>query len=102
MKIPESFKCAGFTIKVKIVDTITGNKFGDCCVVKNEIRIAKYLFDDDNEKIKLSEDQMFNTFAHELVHVWQFYYDNEFIESQAQVYANFICEFLKTRKDETN
>lgn len=73
MKIPESFECAGFTIKVKIVDTITGNKFGDYCVVKNEIRIAKYLFDDDNEKIKLSEDQMFNTFAHELTWIGSLY-----------------------------
>lgn len=98
MKIPESFNCAGFTIKVKIVDTIDENKFGDCCVVRNEIRIAKYLFDANNEKVELTEDQMFNTFAHELVHVWQFYHNNELSESEAQVFANFICEFLKTKK----
>lgn len=73
MKIPESFNCAGFTIKVKIVDTINDNKFGDCCVVRNEIRIAKYLFDADNEKIELTEDQMFNTFAHELTWIGSLY-----------------------------
>ena len=98
MNIPESFECAGFKINVKFVDTIPENKFGECCVVKNEIRIARYLFDADNEKTELTKDQMFNTFLHELIHVWQFYYDNEFIESQAQVFANFIQEFLKTKK----
>ena len=97
MKIPESFNCAGFTIKVKIVDIIDNNKFGDCCVVRNEIRIARYLFDVDNEKIELTEDQMFNTFLHELVHMWQFYHNNEYSETEAQVFANFIQEFLKTK-----
>lgn len=97
MKIPESFECAGFTIKVIFKDTLEDNKFGDYCVVNNEIRIARYLFNADNEKVELTEDQKFNTFVHELVHAWQFYYDNHFIESQAQVFANFIQEFLKTK-----
>ena len=73
MNIPESFECAGFKINVKIVDTITDNKFGECCVVKNEIRIARYLFDGDNEKTELTKDQMFNTFLHELTLIGSLY-----------------------------
>lgn len=30
----------------------------------------------------------------------QFYFDNNITEAQAQVYANFLCEFLNTKIDE--
>lgn len=96
MKIPESFECAGFTIKVIFKDTLEGNEYGLFNDATNEITIANYVFARD-EKVELSEQHKFNTYLHELVHVWQFYYDNVFIESQAQVFANFIQEFLKTK-----
>lgn len=96
MKIPESFNCAGFNIKVKIVDTLENNEYGIFNDATNEIIIANYVFARE-EKTELSEQHKFNTFLHELIHVWQFYYDNTFIEAQAQVFANFAQEFLKTK-----
>lgn len=30
---------------------------------------------------------------------FQFYYNNEFNEIQAQVYANFMCEFIETTEE---
>lgn len=37
---------------------------------------------------------------HELTYCMQFYFDNNITEAQAQVYANFLCEFLNTKIDE--
>lgn len=34
------------------------------------------------------------------IHCMQFYFDNNITEAQAQVYANFLCEFLNTKIDE--
>ena len=45
------------------------------------------------------DEQLRNTFYHELFHVFQFYYNNEFNEIQAQVYANFMCEFIETTEE---
>lgn len=98
MNIPESFECAGFTIKIIVKDTVPDNIYGCFNDATNEIHIAKYV-KVNGEKVELSNDHIINTVAHEIVHVWQFYYNNEYSEAQAQVYANFICEFLRTKKD---
>lgn len=45
----------------------------------------------------MSDEQLRNTFYHELFHVFQFYYNNEF--NEAQVYANFMCEFIETTEE---
>lgn len=33
------------------------------------------------------------------IHAFQFYYDNKFDEAQAQVFANFMCEFIETKEE---
>lgn len=99
MNIPEKFECAGFVINIKIVDKLSNNEYGLYCDATNTITIAKTVDVPDIGIVNLTEQQLFNTFAHELIHVWQFYYNNEYSESQAQVFANFICEFFKTIKN---
>lgn len=57
---------------------------------------------DENEDfpwVTVSDEQMRNTFYHELFHAFQFYFNNEFNEAQAQVYANFMCEFIETTEE---
>lgn len=98
MNIPEKFECAGFVINVKIVDKLSNNEYGSYCDTTNTISIAKTIDVADIGKVELTKQQMLNTFMHELVHVWQFYFDNHYDEAQAQVFANFICEFFKTIK----
>ena len=61
------------------------------------IKIAKTLLVEDFGKVQLTEQQMMNTFCHELVHCFQFFYGDKWSETQAQVYANFMCEFLTTK-----
>lgn len=97
--IPSSFECAGFTIKVEIVDSTKNNSYGQFCDATNTIKIAKTVEAEGEGTITLTEAQKLNTFYHELIHVFQFYYNNDFAESQAQVFANFICEYERTKQN---
>lgn len=96
MKLPSSFNCAGFTIKVEIVDKLPDNEYGDFEDVTNVIKLAKSV-EVDNDTIQLTAAQMLNTFFHEVCHCFQFYFNNSYDEAQAQVYANFIQEFIRTK-----
>ena len=94
--IPDSFKCAGFTIKVEICDKLPDNTYGDFNDAKNLIRIAKSV-ESDKEIISLTKEQILNTFYHEVCHCFQWYFNTDTYEAQAQVFANFMQEFLKTK-----
>ena len=98
-KIPKKFKIANNWITVNIVESLPNSNYGKYNDVKQEINIAKTVEIDD-EVVQLTEEQMCNTFAHEYIHCMQFYFDNNISEAQAQVYANFLCEFLNTKVDE--
>lgn len=93
--IYKTFKIANQEIKTTLLDSLPGGEYGKFNDAKNEILIAKSVVVDD-EVIELTEQQMQNTFFHEVIHAFQFYYNNEFDEAQAQVYANFICEMLES------
>ena len=96
MQLPSEFKCAGNTIKVQLVEREDNNNYGNWCDATNTITIAKTVELEDKTVVRLAEDQMTNTFWHELIHCFQFYFDNSYNEAQSQVYANFICEYLKS------
>lgn len=96
MKIPKKFKIANNWINVEIVDSLPNSNYGDYNDAKQVIRIAKTVSIDD-EVVNLTEEQLFNTWWHEYVHAMQFYYDNNTSESQAQVFANFLCELFATK-----
>lgn len=100
MNIPTEFKCAGNVIKVNLVEKTDTNSYGNWCDATNTINIAKTIEIDSKTTVNLTEDQIFNTFMHELMHCFQFYYDNNSIEAQAQVYANFLCEYFKSISSE--
>ena len=89
MQLPSEFKCAGNTIKVQLVEKTYNNNYGNWCDATNTITIAKTI-------VKLTEDQITNTFWHEILHCFQFYFDNSYNEAQSQVYANFLCEYFKS------
>lgn len=97
MKIPKSFKIAGQEINIIIEGSLPNNDYGYFCDATNEIHLAKTVKVEE-EIVTLKECQMFNTFWHEIMHVFQFYFDNNYSEAQAQVYANFMCEFFNTKQ----
>ena len=96
MQLPSEFKCAGNTIKVQLVEKTHNNNYGNWCDVTNTITIAKTIELEDKTVVRLTEDQITNTFWHELLHCFHFYFDNSYNEAQSQVYANFMCEYLKS------
>lgn len=96
--IPESFECAGQLIQVKIVDQLPGNNYGLFYDTPGVIKIAKFLNVEDYGKVELTERQMMNTFWHEYFHCCQFFAGEEYSETQAQTYANFMCELIKTKQ----
>ena len=97
--IPKSFKIANQTITVNVVDKIDGGSYGNFSDVINEINIAKNI--EFNGKVyQLTEEQIENSFYHELWHSFQFYFCNKYDEAQAQVFANFMREFLSTNTNE--
>lgn len=97
MNIPSSFKLANINFKVEIVDSLKGSNYGEFNDCTSTIKIAnRVLINDDwydvPDHIKL------NTFYHELFHVFCYYYNTETPEDIAQVFANFMTEFLSTKK----
>lgn len=96
MNIPSKFKIANQEITVIMEDSLPNNDYGYFCDATNTIKLARTIKSEYDGVISMSEEQIKNTFFHELLHVFQFYYNNKFDETQAQVYANFICEFLET------
>jgi len=67
MKIPEKFEIGGQTVKilVKDKDDSGDNRFGYYDSTKEEIVIFKKL-DSEDEVVELTEDQINNTFWHEI------------------------------------
>lgn len=88
MQLPSEFKCAGNTIKVELVEKTNDNNYGNWC----DATIAKTIELEDKTVVKLTENQITNTFWHELLHCFQFYFDN----SYSEVYANVLCEYFKS------
>lgn len=91
--IYKTFKIANQLIHTIFVESLQGGEYGKFNDAKNQIILAKTV-EIEGEIIELSPSQIENTFYHEVIHAFQFYYNNEFDEAQAQVYANFICEML--------
>lgn len=98
VNLPEKFKIAGQEILVQIEESLPDNDYGYFDDAANIIKLARTVNTEYNGDIRLTNSQIRNTFYHELFHVFQFYFDNEFLEAQAQVYANFMCEFLESNK----
>jgi hypothetical protein len=88
---PNKFKVAGFEIEVLLMDGL--DDYGEFCDVTNTIKLAKSIRLDNGDVIPLTRRQIQNTFYHELIHAFQFYYDTDSSESEAQVFANFLLEY---------
>ena len=67
--LPKQFKIAGQEIKVNLLnDCSYDDNFGTFNTVKNEIDIYMYAIT-NNEKVKLTNEQIKSTYWHEIFHV---------------------------------
>ena len=62
------------------------------------IKIARKVKIEKGDVISLTDEQIKNSFWHELFHAFNFYWNNGTDEALAQTFANFMREFELTRK----
>lgn len=75
-KLPDKFKIANQEITVVMEDSLPNNNFGYFCDATNTIKLAKTIDTSYEGKVSMNDEQLRNTFYHELFHVFQFYFDN--------------------------
>ena len=101
-QIPDRYTIGGQEYKViqqEIVkDENNDPVFGLHSPVKAKIIIAHKYPITDSLKHSFTKDQIVNSFFHEMFHSFNFMMNNEQEEVIAQSFANFMCEFLKTAK----
>lgn len=95
-QIPEKFKIAGIEFTVKLVKSLqNGDVYGEFNDALNCICIAKNVkISDTWYPVKI--ENRYQTFLHELFHVFSYYWNTEVPEDLAQVFANFMLEFKQT------
>ena len=97
--IPSKVRIANHWYKVILCDFIdNGDTFGSHCNLRLEIKVAECMKNDDGETIYLTEEQIKNSFWHEMFHAFNYYYNNKQDESLAQTFANFMREYELTRE----
>ena len=101
MEIPKRFKIANHEYKVIVEDFVYDSNgetiFGLHDPVKLEILVATKMRRGD-EIIELTDEQVYNSWYHELFHAFNFFWDNGGDESLAQSFANFMREFESTKQ----
>ena len=99
MKLPIKFKIANQTYNVLLVDHIDDSGFGEFDSVKAEIRIAKRVKSAyDGEYYDLSEEQILNSFWHEVFHCFNWHWNTDSDEGLAQSFANFMREYITSKE----
>lgn len=71
-KLPDKFKVANQEITVVIEDSLPNNNYGYFCDATNTIKLARTINSEHDGTVSLSDEQIRNTFYHELFHVFQF------------------------------
>ena len=100
MKLPSKFKIANQEYTVRIVDSLDDRNFGEFDCVLAEIRIARQVRSSyDEDYYDLSEEQILNSFWHELFHCFNWHMNTECDETIAQSFANFMREFESTKEE---
>ena len=98
MNLPKKFRVAGRTIKVTMVDLLNnGDDYGSFSEIHREIKIARRI-KEDNVIYNIQEEEILNTFWHEVFHSFQYYWNNKCDEDFAQVLSNFMCELEQTKE----
>ena len=80
--IPSKVRIANHWYKVTLCDFIDdGDTFGSHCNLTLEIKVAECMKTDDGKVINLTEEQIKNSFWHEMFHAFNYYYNNKQDES---------------------
>ena len=94
MRIPEKFTINSQEITVELVNTPPSQNVGEEGWITDKIKLATNVKDDDGTVIPLKEEQIENTFWHELLHAFQWHSKGDFSEEESNTYAGYLLEFL--------
>ena len=100
MEITKRFKIANQWIEVELCDFVEDDGeqlFGLFSSVYCKIWVARQ-FKRNGAIVTLSEEQILNTFWHEVFHCFNYYWNNDLDESLAQTFSNFMREYQSTKE----
>ena len=99
--LPTSFKIGGYNMKVLQYDELYGddgrNLYGQFDLDKQVIRIRIKIDDEYITKVNI-----YNTFWHELFHVFNYLWNTETDESLASTFAMLMVEYNQTKESYKN
>lgn len=103
IEFPKKFRIANHDYTVELCDFVEGDTQGEFwygyhCSTELTIKIARKMRKSNGVEFDLTEEQIKNSFWHEVFHAFQFYYNNEQDEALAQVFANFMREYEITKQ----
>lgn len=99
-RIPSKYKIGGQEFEIKLVDRIRDtDNYGEFSYCPPLIEIATKYYDDNGNAIDIPQNQIRNTFWHEVFHSFNYMWNNGADESLAQAFANFMCEYEESKKD---
>lgn len=78
----------------KVTSKFKVKLFGEYCCITDKIKLARNVKDDDGTVIPLKEEQIENTFWHELLHAFQWRSKGDFSEEESSTYSGYLLEFL--------
>lgn len=100
--IPRSFSLANHIHSVIIEDVVYDDDnvsvYGIFSDAELLIRVARKIILSNGKTILLNEEQVKNTWYHELFHAFNYYYNTETNEALAQTFANFMREYEITKQ----
>jgi hypothetical protein len=99
MTIPKKFTIGGQEFEVKLVDRIRDtNNYGEFSYCPALIEIATKYYDEQGCH-HIPENQIKNTYWHEVFHAFNYMWNADTDESLAQSFANFMCEYEESKEN---
>jgi hypothetical protein len=99
MKIPSKFKIGGQNFEIRVVDRIRDtDNYGEFSYCPPLIELASKYYDNQGISHDIPENQLMNTFWHEVFHSFNYMLNNGTDENLAQSFANFMCEFEDSKE----
>lgn len=99
MNIPKRYKIGGQWFDVKLMDLVDkGDNYGTMQYCPPLISIATKYQDGDCQLKNISDNQIRNTYWHEVIHSFQYMAGLELDERVASTFAAFMCELEETQE----
>lgn len=101
MEIPKRFKIANQWYDVEVKDEVYMDGegvFGTHSATRAKIEIARQIKYSNGDIVAFKDEQILNTFWHELFHAFTYYWNNDIDEALAQTFANFMREYESTKE----